>query len=303
MLFTTLFINSVVCWSPKLVTMLSPRRKFFRWHLSDNSLLATSWILFYEALKRIMFITTLFINSVVCWSPKMVTTFYTHWKVFRKHLSNISLLATSWILFYEALKRIMFITTLFINSLVCWSPKMVTTFFSASQVFLLTSFWHFGCRNFVNVLYEALKRIMLFTTLFINSVVCWSPKLVTTFYTHWKVFRQHLSNNWLLATSWILFYEALERIMFITTFFINSVVYWSPKMVTTFYTHWKVFRQHLSNNWLLATSWILFYEALKRIMFITTLFINSVVCWSPKMVTTIYTHCKVFRKLCLTIRF
>ena len=243
MLFTTLFINSVVCWSPKSVTMLSPRRKFFRWHLSDNSLLATSWILFYEALKRIMFITTLFINSVVCWSPKMVITFYTHWKVFRKHLSNISLLATSWILFYEALKRIMFITTLFINSLVCWSPKMVTTFFFASQVFLLTSFWPFGCRNFVNVLYEALKRIMLFTTLFINSVVCWSPKLVTTFYTHWKVFRQHLSNNWLLATSWILFYEALKRIMFITTFFINSVVCWSPKMVTTIYTHCKVFRK------------------------------------------------------------
>ena len=166
--------------------------KVFRWRLSDNSLLATSWILFYEALKRIMILPTLFINSVVCWSPKMVTTFYTHWKVFRQHLSNNSLLATSWILFYEALKRIMFITTLFIN-----------------------------------------------------SVVCWSPKMVTTFYTHWKVFRQHLSINSLLATSWILFYEALKRILFISTFFINSVVCWSPKMVTTFYTHSKVLRKHL----------------------------------------------------------
>ena len=175
-----------------------------------------------------MFFPTLF-NSDVGWSPKMVTTFYTHWMVFREHLSNKSLLATLWILFYEALKRIMFITTFFIN-----------------------------------------------------SVVCRSPKMVTTFYTHWKVFRQHLSNNWLLATSWILFYEALKRIMFFTTSFINSVVCWSPKMITTFYTHYKVFRKHLSNSSLLATSWILFYEALKRTMFVNTLFINSVVCWLPK---------------------
>ena len=123
--------------------------KVFRWRLSDNSLLATSWILFYEALKRIMFLPTLFINSVVCWSPKMVTTFYTHWKVFRQHLSNNSLLATSWILFYEALKRIMFITTLFINSVFCWSPKMVTTFYSRrkflcchlSDISLVATFW------------------------------------------------------------------------------------------------------------------------------------------------------------------
>ena len=104
------------------------------------------------------------------------------------------------------------------------------------------------------------------------------------------------SNISLLASSWILFYEASKRIMFFPTLFINSVVCWSPKMVTTFYTHWKVFRQHLSNNSLLATSWILFYEALKRIMFITTLFINSVFCWSPKMVTTFYSHRKVFRR-------
>ena len=102
------------------------------------SFLATSWILFYEALKRIMFITTLFINSVLCWSPMMVTTFYSHRKVFRRHLSHISVLATSWILFYDALKRILLLTILFINSVVCWSPKMVTTFSSRRKFFC----WH-----------------------------------------------------------------------------------------------------------------------------------------------------------------
>ena len=196
-----------------------------------------------------MFITTFFINSVVCWSPKMVTTFHTHWKVFRQHLSNNSLLATSWILFYEALKRIMFITTLFIN-----------------------------------------------------SVFCWSPKMVTTFYSHRKVFRRHLSHNTFPANSWILFYDALKRIMFYTTFFINSVVCWSPKMLTTFYTHCKIFRKHLSNNSLLATSWILFYEALKRKLLFTIFFINSVVCWSPKLVTMLSSHRKFFACIFLTIR-
>ena len=171
-----------------------------------------------------------------------------------------------------------------------------------SQVFLLTSFWPFACSNFVNVFYEALKRIMIFTTLFINSVVCWSPKLVTTFYTHWKVFRQHLSNNWLLATSWILFYEALKRIMVFTNLFINSVVCRSPKFVTMLSSRRKFFRWHLSDNSVLATSWILFYEALKRIMFITTFFINSVFCWSPKMVTTFFRVASFFADIFLTFR-
>ena len=171
-----------------------------------------------------------------------------------------------------------------------------------SQVFLLTSFWPFACSNFVNVFYEALKRIMIFTTLFINSVVCWSPRLVTMLSPRRKFFRWHLSDNSLLATSWILFYEALKRIMFITTLFIDSDICWSPKMVTTFYTHCKVFRKHLSNISLLATSWILFYEALKLIMFITTLFINSVVCWSPKMVTTFFSRRKFFADIFLTFR-
>ena len=294
MFITTLFINSVVSWSPKMVTTFYTHCKFLRKHLSNNSLLATSWILFYEALKRIIFITTLFINSVVCWSPKMVTTFFSHRKVFRRHLSHISVLAISWILFYDALKRILLPTILFINSVVSSSPNLVRILSSLrkffrwrlSDILLLETSWI--------LFYEALKRIMFITTLFINSVVSWSPKMVTTFYTHCKFLRKHLSNNSLLATSWILFYEALKRIMFITTLFINSVVCWSPKMVTTFSSHRKVFRRHLSHISVLAISWILFYDALKRILLLTILFINSVVCWSAKMVTIFSSRRKFF---------
>ena len=203
-----------------------------------------------------MFITTLFINSVFCWSPKMVTTFYSRRKFFCCHLSDISLVPTSWILFYEALKRIMFIITLFINSVVCWSPKMVTTFYSLGKIFrqhlsinsLLATSWI--------LFYEALKRILFITTLFINSVVCWSPKMITTFYTHYKVFRKHLSNSSLLATSWILFYEALKRTMFVNTLFINSVVCWLPKRAIIFSSRRKFFCWHLSDNSLVATSWM-----------------------------------------------
>ena len=158
-----------------------------------------------------MFLPTLFINSVVCWSPKMVTTFYTHCKFLRKHLSNNSLLAISWILFYGALKRIMFITTLFINSVVCWSPKMVTTFAS-----------------------------------------------------HRKVLRRHLSHISVLAISWILFYDALERILLLTIFFINSVVSSSPNLVKILSSLRKFFRWRLSHILLLETSWILFQGALKH---------------------------------------
>ena len=118
-----------------------------------------------------MFLPTLFINSVVCWSPKMVTTFYTQYKVFRQHLSNSSLLANSWILFYEALKRIMLITTLFINSVFCCSPKMVTTFYSRRKFFLLSSFWHFAYTNFVNSVLRSFEAYNVFSH-FIHQQCC-----------------------------------------------------------------------------------------------------------------------------------
>ena len=249
-----------------------------------------------------MFITTFFINSVVCWSPKMVTTFYTHCKFLRKHLSNNSLLAISWILFYEALKRIMFITTLFINSVVCWSPKMVTTFASHRKV-LRRHLSHISVLAISWILfYDALERILLLTIFFINSVVSSSPNLVKILSSLRKFFRWRLSHILLLETSWILFQGALKRITFITTLFINSVVCWSPKLVTMLYSRRKFFRWHLSDNSLLATSWILFYEALKCVMFIATLFINSVVCWSPKMVTSFSSRRKSFAYIFLTIR-
>ena len=93
-----------LCWLQKLITMLYQRRMFLCWHLFHCLLLATSWFFFHGASRRIMLLTIFSTSSVVCWWSKMVTTFYTHWKVFR-HLSNNSFLATSWFLFYEALKR------------------------------------------------------------------------------------------------------------------------------------------------------------------------------------------------------
>ena len=164
-----------------------------------------------------MLFTTLFINSVFCWSPKMVTTFYSHRKVFRRHLSQYfsSNFLNSFLRSFEAYN----VLSHFIHQQ-CF--LLVTEdghhLFLASQVFLLTSLWQFACSNFVNVLYDALKRIMLFTTLFINSVVCWSPKLVTMLSSRRKFFRWRLSDNSFLATSLILFYEALKRIMFFPTF-------------------------------------------------------------------------------------
>ena len=45
-------------------------------------------------------------------------------------------LATSWFLVYDSLKSIMRVTTLFINSVFCWSRKMATIFMLASEVSL-----------------------------------------------------------------------------------------------------------------------------------------------------------------------
>ena len=99
---------------------------FFCWQFSHSFLLAKSWFLINQFLERILILTTLFINSVVCWSPKMVTTLNSHRKFFCWHLSHSSFLASSWILFYKALRRIMLFASFFIKSVVCWSIKMAT---------------------------------------------------------------------------------------------------------------------------------------------------------------------------------
>ena len=278
MLHTNLFINIVVCWSPKMVTILSSRRKFFRWRFSDISLLATSSILCYEASRRILLLTTWFFNSIVCWLPNVITILSSRRKFFRWHLSDISLLATSWILFYEALRRIMLLNTSFINSVVCCSPKTVKILYSHRQFFLDISHCLLPANSWI--LYEALK-LMLPTTSFINGVVCWSTKMVTVLSSRPMFFRWRLSGNSTLETSRILFYEAFQSIMLTTTLFINSVVCWSSKIVTTLFSHRKFFCWSPFYRSLLAFSWVLSYEAFQSLMLTTTLFINNVVCCSP----------------------
>ena len=58
-------------------------------------------------------------------------------------------LATSWFLVYESLKSIVRVTTLFINSVVCWSTKIVTIFVLVSEG-SLTSFSLFAFSIFLN---------------------------------------------------------------------------------------------------------------------------------------------------------
>ena len=144
-------------WSQPFIRIAS----FCFWHLCHSLLLATLWF-FYEALKLIRLLTTLVINSGVRWSLKMVTILSSHRKFFRWHLSDNSLLATSWGVFYEALKRILLITTLFINNVVCWWPKVVTTLLFASQVFLLTLFSQFASILFVNSVLRSFEAFTAF---------------------------------------------------------------------------------------------------------------------------------------------
>ena len=146
--FATFMISSVVCWSPKTVTLIIFQSKVIRWYLCQSLFLENSWFLVDEALKRLMLVTTLFINSVVCWSPKMVTIIIFQSKVFRWHLCQSLLLANSWFLVYESLERIMFFTTLFIVSVVFWSTKMITVIILALEV-SLTSFSLFAFSIFL----------------------------------------------------------------------------------------------------------------------------------------------------------
>ena len=155
-----------------------------------------------------------------------------------------------------------------------------------SLVFSLTFFWQFASSNFVNsVLRSCAAYDAPYQFIHQNVVFC-SSKMVTTLFSHRKVFCWHPFHSSLLAISRILFCEALKRIILLTIFFINSDVCWSQKIVTILYLDRKFFRWHVSEKSLLATSWNLLYEALKLIL-PTTSFFNGVVCWSTKMVTVL----------------
>ena len=178
-----------------------------------------------------MLVNTLFIYSIVCWSPKITTIIIFASGVL---LTSFSLFASSSFLIsglrnsgaYNAFSH------LFHEQCRLLVTKdghnhYISTETLVAVVFLTVCFSKFlisGLRIF--------ERKMLFTTLFIVSVVCWSPKMVTIIIFQSKVFRWHLCQSLLLANSWFLVYESLERIMFFTTLFIVSVVFWSTKMIT-----------------------------------------------------------------------
>ena len=170
-----------------------------------------------------------------------------------------------------------------------------------SLVFSLTFFWQLASSNFVNSVLRSFAAYDAPYHFIHQNVVCCSSKMVTTLFSHRKFFCWHPFHSLLLATSWFLFYEALKLIL-PTTSFINGVVCWSPKMVTILSSRRKFFRC-LSGNSLFEISWILFYEALRHIMLLTTSFINSVVCCSPKMVKILYSHRQFFADIFLTVCF
>ena len=64
LIFTLLLINSVVCMSPKAVTMIIFQSKVFHWHLCQSLLLANSWFLVYESLSGKCF-SPLYSSSVL----------------------------------------------------------------------------------------------------------------------------------------------------------------------------------------------------------------------------------------------
>ena len=230
----------------------------FRWHLSQSSLLGTSWFLLHGAFKCIMLLSTLFINTVVCCSPKMVTILSLRRKFSRRPLSDNSLLGTSWFLLHGAFKCIMLLSTLFINTVVCWSSNMVTILSLRRRFFSLTSFSQFTSSNFVNFALRRSEVCDAFYIFFINNVVFSPADMVTTmnlalqlFLVIFLEFASNILVNFALESSEVCgaFYH----------FSIYRVVCWSPMMVTILSSHRKFFCWHLSDNSLLATSWILFY--------------------------------------------
>ena len=182
-----------------------------------SSFLALSWFLLFEALKRVMLFTTLVINSVFCWSLKLVTILYSH-RMFFWHLSHCLLLATSWVLFYEASKRLMLFTTLFINNVVCWSPEMVTFGILAFDFFFLTSLLQFvssnlkdcGLRSF-EAYFAGYYFLYLHCSLLLTGDGHNHHTRIATF------FKLSFCSS-LLTTSWFLICEALKCVMLFTFF-------------------------------------------------------------------------------------
>ena len=200
-LLTTLVINSCVRCSLKMVTMLSSRCKFFRWHLSQFA--SSKIVISFLRICGTCIDFSHFIRQqcCLCWLKKLVTLLYQRRMFLCWHLSHCLLLATLWLFFYGASRRIIFLTIFSTRRIVCWSPKMLTILYSHCKFFCSHLSQSVLFSIFVILFYKALRRIMLLISLFTNSVFCWSLKMVTLLYSHRKFLCRHLSHCLLLATS------------------------------------------------------------------------------------------------------
>ena len=230
MLVNNLFIYSIVCWSPKITRII----------ILASGVLLTSFSLFASS----SFLISGLRNSEA-------------YNAF-SHLfhEQCRLLVTkdghNHYISFESLVAVVFLTVGFskflISGLRIFEEYNGCYHFIHQQCFLLVTKdghnHYLGLGSFVDqfrclllafswiLVGAALKQKLIFTLLLINSVVCRSPKAVTMIIFQSKVFHWHLCQSLLLANSWFLVYESLERIMLFTTLFIVSVVFWSTKMIT-----------------------------------------------------------------------
>ena len=180
MLFLTFFLNSVVRLSPTIVTIIIFQSKVYSLSSFSQFALPTSWFLVYDSLKSIMRVTTLFINSVFCWSRKMATIIILASEV---SLRSISLFAPD--IFIISGLRSSGAYDAFFHFFHRQCCVLVTkdghNDYLSVESFLLTSLSEFALATSWFLVYESLKSIVRVTTLFIISVVCWSTKIVTIF--------------------------------------------------------------------------------------------------------------------------
>ena len=125
------------------------------------------------------------------------------------------------------------VTTLFINSVFCWSRKMATIFILASEV-SLRSISLFAPDVFIISGLRSSGAYDAFSTFFHRQYCLLVTKDGHNDYLSVERFLLTSLSEFALATSWFLVYESLKSIVRVTTLFIISVVCWSTKIVTIF---------------------------------------------------------------------
>ena len=174
-----------------------------------------------------------------------------------------------------------------IYSVVCWSPEMVTFVILALDFLSLTYLSQFVSSHLKDWGLRSLEAY--FAGYYFLYLHC-SLLLYRDGHNHHPriaIFFKLSFCSSLLTTSWILLCEAPKCVMLFTTF--PSTVLsvgqqrWSHSVSSRLtFSPW-----HLCHSLFLATSRIVVYEVLKRILLVTTFFIYIVLCCSPEMVTAI----------------